>query len=173
MGLTFGLIMFVFYVVQNLLTADAVTTKVVLRSVASSLMAAAIGGFLFGWLMGVFAHSKFATKGTQVTLKSGETILHSTGGNHVKGIEAVGGKLYLTSQRLIFKSHRLNIQRHELSIDLNAIAYVQRYKVLGVVNNGLAVVTRQNKKEKFVVELQEVDGWLSCFETSQIALQTI
>lgn len=173
MGLTFGLMMFVFYVIQDLLNADAITTKVIFKSVASSLVEAVIGGFLFGWLMGVFANSKFVNKGTQIILNAGEMILHSTPGNHIKGIEAVGGKLYLTNQRLVFKSHKMNIQKHELSIDLNDIAYVQRYKVLSLMNNGLEVVTNQNKKEKFVVEPQEVDGWLSQFENSHIPLQAI
>lgn len=173
MGLAFGLIMFLFYVVQNLLTADIITTRIILKALASSLVAAAIGGFLFGWLMGAFANSKFVKKETQITLNSGEVIVHSTLGNHIKGIEAVGGKLYLTNQRFVFKSHKVNFQRHELSIDLNDIAYVQRYKTLGLINNAVSVVTNQNKKEKFVVEQQEIDRWLSNFKDWNIHLQSI
>jgi len=46
------------------------------------------------------------------------------------GAEAVGGKLFLTNRRLVFKSHKLNIQNHELSIHLIDIANVGRYKKL-------------------------------------------
>jgi len=173
MGSVFGLIMFVFYVAQNLLTADTITATTILKTLASSFLAAAIGGFLFGWLMGAFANSKFVEKETQITLKTGETILHSTLGNHIKGIEAVGGKLYLTNQRVVFKSHKLNFQRHALSIDLNDIAYVQRYKTLGLINNAIAVISNENKKEKFVVEQREIDGWVFNFENRNIRLKTI
>ncbi|ANE53547.1 hypothetical protein SY85_16480 [Flavisolibacter tropicus] len=86
-------------------------------------------------------------------------MLFETGANHFKGAEGVGGKLYLTNKRLVFKSHKYNIQNHELSMRLSDIDKADRYKTLGIVNNGLAVTTAGGTIEKFVV--QQPDQWLS------------
>lgn len=95
----------------------------------------------------------------KIDTQADETILFDTGANHFKGAEGVGGKLYLTTKRLVFKSHKFNIQNHELSISLSDIDKVDRYKTLGLVNNGLSVKTVDNKTEKFVV--QKIDEWLN------------
>jgi len=77
------------------------------------------------------------------------------------GAEAVGGKFFLTNRRLVFKSHKLNIQNHELSIHLIDIANVGRYKNLGIINNGLIVTSNDNKVGKFVVE--QASEWTKKF----------
>lgn len=65
----------------------------------------------------------------------------------------------MTNKRLIFKSHKLNIQNHQLDINLLEINSVDRYNTLGVIDNGLSINTNQNKTEKFVVE--QVDEWIT------------
>lgn len=87
-----------------------------------------------------------------------ETIVFETGANHFKGVEAVVGKLYLTNKRLVFKSHKLNIQNHELSIHLSDVKNADRYKALGISNNGLVVTTINHTIEKFVV--QQPGEWM-------------
>ena len=52
----------------------------------------------------------------------------------------------------MFKSHKLNIQAHELAINLADIRDAKRHKSLGIVNNGLSILTSTNVTEKFVVE---------------------
>ncbi len=111
-----------------------------------------MGGLVFGWLIGKFVNSKLLTKGTEIVLEPSENILFETGANHSKGLEAVGGKLYLTNKRLVFKSHKFNIQGHELSIPLSDISKVERTKTWGLINNSLSITTTGNKIEKFVVE---------------------
>src|SRR5207253_9607816 len=113
---------------------------------------------LFAWLIGKFSNSKFVTLTTKIETDLDENILFQTPANHFKGIEVVGGKLYLTNKRLIFKSHKLNIQNHQLAIKLEDISKVERYKALGIVNNGLAVATAKNSKERFVVE--QIEDWI-------------
>ena len=88
-------------------------------------------------------------------------ILFQTGANHFKGVEAVGGKLTLTSKRLVFQSHYLNIQNHQLFIYLRNITSFARYKTLKIVNNGLLITTAQDITEKFVV--QQPERWIECF----------
>lgn len=158
-GLTFGIAMTVFFILQDLLTHDNLTTKNIIILIVSGLFGGALAGLLFGWLLGMFANSKLVTQATKIDTEADETILFEIGANHFKGVEGVGGKLYLTNKRLVFKSHKLNIQNHELSIILTDIDKVDRYKTLGLVNNGLAVTTADNKIEKFVV--QQVDEWVN------------
>jgi hypothetical protein len=157
-GLSFGIAMAVFFILQNLVTSDKHTTNQIIKSIASGLVAGAISGVLFGWLMGLFAKSKFVTQTTKIVIGPDENILFETPANHFKGIEGVGGKLYLTNKRLVFKSHKLNIQNHELSIQLTDIKNVDRHKTLGIVNNGLTITTINDKIEKFVVE--QVENWI-------------
>jgi len=158
-GLFFGIAMAIFFILQNLLTHSNLTTKDVVITIVSGLFGGALSGLLFGWLMGLFANSKRVTKDTKIDTEANETILFDTGANHFKGAEAVGGKLYLTDKRLVFKSHKFNIQNHKLSINLSDIEKVDRYKTLGLVNNGLSVTTTGNRIEKFVV--QQPDKWFS------------
>jgi hypothetical protein len=157
-GLFFGVAMTIFFMVQDLLTHSHLTTKDVIISIISALIGGALSGLLFGWILALFVNAKLWTKGTKIDIDAGETILFDTGANHFKGAEAVGGKLYLTNKRLVFKSHKFNIQNHELSINLFEIDKVDRYKTLGLVNNGLSVATN-GKTEKFVV--QQIDEWLN------------
>lgn len=153
-GLSFGIGMTVFFILQDLLTLDSLSANEIIKSIGAGLFAGAISGLLFGWLMGVFVKSDFVKQTTKITIDADETILFETGANHLKGIEGVGGKLYLTNKRLVFKSHKLNVQNHQLSLNLADIENVDAYKTLGVLNNGLLVTTIDKATEKFVVDQQ-------------------
>ena len=167
-GLSFGIAMAVFFILQTLLVNDKQATNQTIKSIALGLVAGAISGVLFGWLMGLFAKSKFVTQTTKIETDPDEHILFETPANHFKGIEGVGGKLYLTNKRLVFKSHKLNIQNHQLSIQLIDIKNVDRFKTLGLVNNGLSVITIDDKTEKFVVE--QMENWIK-YLTEKSGLQ--
>jgi hypothetical protein len=158
-GLIFGFAMTIFFILQDLLTHDNLTTKNIIIFIVSGLFGGALAGLLFGWLMSLVVNSKFLTQRTKINIEPNETILFETSANHFKGAEAVGGKLYLTNKRLVFKSHKFNIQNHELSISLSDIDKVDRYKTLGLVNNSLLITTTDGKIEKFVV--QQPNEWVN------------
>jgi hypothetical protein len=158
-GLFFGVLMAVSSIVQDLLAHPNLAFKNIFIIIASGLAGGAVAGFLFGWMMGLFANSKLLTKGTKINTLTDERILFETGANHFKGAEGVGGRLYLTNQRLVFKSHKFNIQNHELSIRLSDIRQIEKYKIWGLINKGLSVTTLDNKTEKFVV--QQMDEWIN------------
>jgi len=151
-GIIFGIAMALFYIIQGLLTHDNLTTKDIIGTILAGLIGGAVAGLLFGWIISLFANSKFLNKSTRIETGTNEIVVFESGANHFKGVEAVGGKLYLTNKRLVFKSHKLNIQNHELSIPLSNIEKVYRYKTL-IANNGLAVQTINHTIEKFVVQL--------------------
>lgn len=150
--------MSIYFIAYDLLTNDHLTSKSILISIFSGLVGGALAGLLFGWIMGKLTKSKFINA-VKIVIEKDETILFETAANHFKGIEAVGGKLFLTNKRLVFKSHNINFQNHELSVPLSDIELVGRYKTLGLVNNGLSVTTSDNNVEKFVVE--QIESWIN------------
>lgn len=154
-GLGFGIAMAIYFIISRLWINDIHTSTEILKSVVTGVIAGAVSGFLFGWMIGLFAKSKFVKESVNIETITGEDILFETPANHFKGLEGVGGKLYLTNKRVIFKSHKLNLQNHQLSINLSDISGAERYKTLGIINNGLAINTRENTTEKFVVESAE------------------
>ncbi len=150
-GLGFGVIMGIFYIISDLIIRDPDT---IWTSILSGIIGGAIAGLLFGWLTGLF--SKKVQRSIQPELEPGEEIIFHTTANHFKGVEAVGGKLFLTNKRLLFQSHLFNIQNHSLDIYLEHIQGMERFKTMGLVNNGLKILTH-NSCEKFVVE--KINEW--------------
>lgn len=71
--------------------------------------------------------------------------------NHWKRGESVGGRLFLNPEELIFKSHALNIQRHELKIPLKDIKEIGFNNTLLIVPNGMTITLASGQIEKFVV----------------------
>ena len=136
-GVVFGVIMGVFYYFQS--------------SLLKGIISGVIGGILFGFLMGVFIKK---IKKPKITLD--KEILFEGRANHFKGIEGVGGWLFLTNDELIFKSHSINIQKHELVIPKNEIMTVKPVKTIGLFSNGLKVTTNKQKHERFVVNNQKI-----------------
>ena len=140
-GLGFGIAMAVCFIIQNILVHDLSTAKEITKVIVAGIIGGLISGLLFGWLIGLFIRSKFVKEGTKFDVETNEILLFETFANHFKGIEGVGGKLYLTDRRLIFQSHKLNVQTHQLSIPLSQIQNVVRNKTIGLINNGLMVTT--------------------------------
>ncbi len=87
----------------------------------------------------------------KIELQENEKIIKEGAANHFQGLESVGGKLYLTNRRVVFNSHNLNIQIHQISIPFNKIKKVEKRMSLGIVPNGLLIKTIDGKEEKFVV----------------------
>ena len=93
-----------------------------------------------------------------IELAAGETLIKEGAANHFKGSEAVGGKLYLTNTRLIFKSHAFNVQAHEEAFQLGDITSVLPRKTLGIIPNGMTVTLKDGREEKFVINGR--DDWM-------------
>ncbi|MBN8251376.1 GRAM domain-containing protein [Priestia flexa] len=86
---------------------------------------------------------------------SEESYIRTGLANLMKGMEGVGGKLYLTSTELIHKSHAINVQRGTVTLDLADIETVERVrnKLLGVplLKNGLKITTNDGEELRYVV----------------------
>ncbi len=137
-GIPFGLFMGIFWSLQY-------GTK-------SAVVMGTISGTLFGALMSAFVGYQKKKFETDRPLFRGEDLVKEGGANHFRNVEAVGGWIYLTDQRLLFRSHSINVQRHELSIPLQKITEANPCMTFGIIPNGLKIRTIDGNTEKFVVE---------------------
>lgn len=81
-----------------------------------------------------------------------ETLLHEGPANHLRGAEAVGGWLTLTSRRLHFRSHGMNLQNDAWELPLAGVRDVEIAATLGIIPNGLRLTTTAGGNERFVVQ---------------------
>ncbi len=103
-------------------------------------------------------------------LLNGESIIKEGKANLQRGIETVGGHLYLTAQRLIFESHKFNVQQGTTIIDLGNINEVTKcwtkfLNLIPLYPNSIKVETRDNKQYKFVCFGRK--DWISATEGSK------
>ncbi|HNW74375.1 MAG TPA: hypothetical protein PKN44_12165 [Bacteroidales bacterium] len=117
-----------------------------------ALICGPISGLLFGLGMYFFITSKTIRRQTQIVVNDGQGIIRSGSANHFKNREAVGGKLYLLTDRIQFKSHSFNIQNHEMKIGLEEIKEIRFFNSLGIIPNGLELKLMNEQIEKFVVD---------------------
>ncbi len=97
-------------------------------------------------------------------LQPGETPVKESRANLQRGIESVGGHLYLTNQRLIFESHRFNVQAGATEIPLADIAGVEKTwtKFLGLIPltpNSILVRTTGGEEHRIVCGKR--DEWIA------------
>ncbi len=133
-----------------------------------ALIGGTISGVIFGFAMYFFATSKRIKQQTEIELSDGDAVLLSGAANHFLNAEAVGGRLYLFGNKLLFKSHRLNIQNHELEINLHAVKTVEFSNTMGIVPNGLKITTDTGNQERFVVNNRNL--WKQEIEKAQGAV---
>ena len=80
-----------------------------------------------------------------------EEILADVRANLFRGLEAVGGRMKITTRRVLFEPHSLNVQTTPAQIPLSDIIEVTKRRTLGIVPNGLLIRTRSGMEYKFVV----------------------
>lgn len=91
----------------------------------------------------------------KIDLAPNEHLIREGAANLQRGIETVGGRLFLTDLRLVFSSHAFNVQTGPTEIPLSAVRSVQpcwtRFLgVLPLAPNSLAVRTDQ-AEHRFVL----------------------
>ncbi len=85
----------------------------------------------------------------KISLGNGKEI-EKIGVNYYRGAEAVGGMLHFYNDRMIFKSHAINIQTGDTSIRYADMVNTGKYKNL-FFPNGMTVTTADGVVHKFVV----------------------
>lgn len=122
-------------------------------------------GMFFGIIVGVGFPYIIENFGTKFTSKLGKNIKPELAqneyieiegpGNLFRGIEGVGGKLFLTNRKVIFKSHKINIQNGQTEIAYENITELIKRKTAKLIDNGIRIKTNDGKEFNFVVNERE------------------
>ena len=92
-------------------------------------------------------------------LRPNEKIVKEGAASFQKNVEIVGGKLFLTDQRLIFEAHKFNVQRGTTEIQLSHVRSTKkcwtRFFLIPMAPNSLAVHTKQGTDYRFVLSGRE------------------
>ena len=151
-ALMLGLSWAVLTVVQDAIMGEGITIRTILTAVVSGLLF----GLLFSGLMRYW--SKRMLKKVVVLIDEDEQVIKEAGANHFKGVEGVGGKLVLTNRRLIFKSHKYNVQNHQEDFSLERMLNLRTQKLLTVYENVIVLQVDDASTHKFVVD--EPEDWV-------------
>ena len=79
-----------------------------------------------------------------------EDVLGKFGVSLRYGMISVGGRVIITTQRLLFEAHRFNIMRTPVSLFLSDIVGLRTQNSLGVIPNGFIVKCRSGKEYHFI-----------------------
>lgn len=104
----------------------------------------------------------------KIDLATDERLLREGAANLQRGLETVGGQLFLTDSRLVFASHRFNVQTGAAAIALSDVRSVRPCwtRLLGflpVAPNSLAV-TATSGDHRFV--LSERSVWAEAIQSA-------
>ncbi|MFI3173910.1 MAG: hypothetical protein R3Y53_01760 [Bacillota bacterium] len=75
--------------------------------------------------------------------------------NYFRGMEAVGGQIIFDELGFVFKSHSVNIQTGETRIEYLEIKDLQKVNTLGIIPNGMLLLTNDNIEHRFVIRNRE------------------
>ena len=137
-----ALILYFFNVQENL-------KRIAIQAIIYGVFMTLFFIFLFPWFMKKLVGNRI--NNIKPSLSENEKIEVEIFANLFRGIEAVGGKIFLTNDRLIFKSHSFNIQNGQTNIKYSEIDAVEKRKTMKAVDNGIKIITKENKEYCFVV----------------------
>lgn len=115
-------------------------------------------GFAMPWLMTKYGFGRNIGKSIKAELSSDEEIEYEGPANLFRGMEGVGGKLFLTSEKVIFVSHKFNIQKGQTNIKYSDIIDIEPRKTAKLIDNGIRITTKDPMQFDFVVN--DRDQWV-------------
>ena len=131
-------------------------TEPLYRLITEGIIFAVVYGLLFYLLTDKLI--PILAKSVKPGLLEDEKIKIESPASFLKGFEKVGGKLFLTNKRLIFKAHILNIHRKQINFEFGQISEVEKRKISNAPDNGIRVTMASGENFDFVV--QDRDKWL-------------
>ena len=96
-------------------------------------------------------------------LKASEIILREARANHLRHSQGIGGRLFLTNQRLLFKPHLFNAQTVEATIPLESIVGIATPHS-DFLSAKLALILKNDFIKFFVVRTRK--GWMKEIEAA-------
>jgi hypothetical protein len=123
-------------------------------------------GLVFG--VGITCFAAYRRQGLRAKRPdfSGEELVHEGPANHFLHWEGVGGWLYLTNRRLLFRSHPFSFQPHQTELPLPEISSAVPSLTAGIIPNGLLVCTASGAVERFIVFGRK--KWIAAISTAKL-----
>ncbi|WP_187414228.1 GRAM domain-containing protein [Nonomuraea sp. PA05] len=106
-----------------------------------------------------------AFHGTDIIAEPGEVVVRKGNANLWRGKEAVGGRLWLTSNWLVFHAHSVNYQAGVWAWPLKDIITTTPVNTLAIVPNGMEIALRSDERIRFVVHRRR--EWMNAIETTK------
>ena len=103
------------------------------------------------WLQFKFAQAAYEIDALKPDGISDESILLQSAATYVNGSETVGGKLFLTNKRILFKCKKQHHQNLEVSIPIDAVQSVNSFKILWFINSGISIKMQGETPTELVV----------------------
>ncbi len=142
-SLIFGCIMGLMVGFLFMITEGLVTGLII------SAIIAFIAGGLFFVLIAIFRY--IAKPKEKFPAIANEEILKEGGANYMNGLEGIGGYMYLTHERLYFKSHGVNFTEKELNLPFSQIQDFRPESSLGIIPNRIILKDLEGKEYTLVV----------------------
>ncbi len=133
-----------------ILNSNQSVKEIVIQAIIFGVLMTLFFIFLFPWVMRKIVGGRIDN--IKPALLEEEKLEEEIFANLFRGIEAVGGKLFFTNKRLIFKSHSLNIQKGQTNISFSEINNLEKRKTMKIVDNGMKITTKDDKEYCFILE---------------------
>jgi hypothetical protein len=150
--ISLGLIMSIFFIVSGLLSIEEITFNTISRTILTGLATGFLMSFITEFLVKGIINNRYVVDADFIKYLPEEKLLMQSNANHFKGIEAVGGMLFITNLRVIYKSHKVNFQNHLFEVNIADIVSYEKCKTFGVIENGILLSLTNGTKERFVVD---------------------
>jgi len=166
LALAYGIPTAITMIVFKAFEYGAVNMKFILLSVIIIIFSV-LAGLAFAFFMKYLA-SKLG-KSITIDLDSNEKAVKEGGANQLIKFEGVGGKMVLTDRRLIFKSHKVNVQNHQEVFDLSQIKSLKESKTFNLLKNRLTVETSNGASHTFIVD--SPGEWIQAIQEKKSGIQ--
>lgn len=124
-----------------------------------AFLGGAIAAVCHLWLQFKFAQAAYEIDALKLDGISDESILLQSAATYVNGGETVGGKLFLTNKRILFKCKKQHHQNMEVSIPIDAVLSITSFKILWFINSGISIKMQGEAPTEFVVN--DLKPWFS------------
>ena len=104
-------------------------------------------------------------------LLPGEILIKDSPANLQCGIETVGGRIHLTSERLVFEAHAINIQTGTTIIPLESISDVRKcwtrfLNLIPLLPNSIAIATKECQEYRVVIFARQ--SWIDSIQSHKL-----
>ena len=132
------------------------TTTILWASIGRGLFMGISWALIMKWMSGdPYKHVK-------LKLESEETVVKEGGSNLMTGNKGEGGKLAVTSRRLLFKGQRYDTRDFQFVIEFDKIENIRIHKSWKLLKNELHITMLDATKHRFAVD--NPDQWLNAIE---------